>query len=321
MVNTAFLQPSSTPVEDIKKLAYKGQDPLYRMYRTGYERYMAALPVLHADDELLQMKLDISRSVTNNLAQTLRDEWWVTNGIVPAPGQFNRTIIGVESPVIDAAGNLKEKAELIVAKWGDGFTSPIHGHADGLLLEEILFGKIRINQYRVTDPVNRIVRPTVTDIVTQGTFLNTFNKPNPELPERSHYVHSFTSIGYSATLHYIPEHTRDGRDNSFKVEYFDDHFQFHNEDLIRIDSKQGMYLRPGSVVMVRSENVPEYGDHYIVITGKPVMKQHGLRPADFAIESPTNKILDKYHLNNGLILLHLQDEAQAAFHEFHNIQL
>ena len=121
----------------------------------------------------------------------------------------------------------------------------------------------------------------------------------------------------------LPEHTRDGRDNGFTVENFADKTAVLVDDYERITSQQGMHLQNGEVVLVRSSNVPEYGDHYIVVTGHPVMKEHGLRVQDEAIQASEfeTKLLNKFEPIMGLTLLKLNPDAQQMFHEFHGITM
>jgi hypothetical protein len=135
-------------------------------------------------------------------------------------------------------------------------------------------------------------------------------------------VHNFTSIGYSGTLHYLPEHTRDGRDNGFSVEYYENAFGINQHEVTQITAQQGLELKIGDVALVRSQNVPEYGDHYIVITGRPVLKQHGLRPMDVAIHTrhiDAAATLNKFEPIMGLTLLKLNDVAARSFRSFHGI--
>ena len=76
------------------------------------------------------------------------------------------------------------------------------------------------------------------------------------------------------------------------------------------------------MALVRSGTVPQYGDHYIVITGAPVLKPHGLRPQDVAIQAPDVKLLDEYRpLQMGLILLKFEEPAASDFLEFHGIEV
>lgn len=316
-----FLRSSREPLEDLKKLAYPGQPINMRLYREGYEQYMDAMPLLECCNDTLEEDLAQTNVVMKQLAKAIEKDGWTQNEFVPAPGKFNRTILAIQEPVISDTG-ITEMAELVVAQWGDGHSSPIHGHADGYLLEEVLHGKLLVNTYRIVDLGNRIVRPHQTKIVTKGTLIALYTKPIG-INDRRTLVHNFTSIGYTATLHYLPEHTRDGRDNGFFLEVFSDNYTLNSDNVQRITAQDGMHLQNGEVVLVRSSNVPEYGDHFIVVTGHPVMKEHGLRVQDEAVmaSSQDTLLLDQYEPQLGLTLLKLKPEAREAFHDFHGITM
>ena len=316
-----YLVASKTPEKDVELVSYVGQDPRKKMYKSGYEIYFEEMPVLVEDDPLFEQKAYLSKVVMQQLGKRLvqKADWLKTN--VPGVGEFFRNIVAMEPPVL-LDDEVKEGAEFVVAQWGDGFTSPVHGHATGYMHEEVLFGKVLVNSYRMVNPTSTVVRPVKTEIVTEGTFVSEYAPHSEANPfKRQTLIHNFTSIGYSATLHYLPEHVRDGRDNQFTVQHFDDVFSYkEGEDLTQITAQQGFSLKPGDVALVRSSNVPEYGDHYIVITGPVVVKEHGIRPQDTSIAAPkASKILDKYTPIQGLTLLKLNDAAKAYFLEFHGI--
>lgn len=318
-----FLKASNNPLDDINAIAYEGQPIENRMYKQGYEKHFELLPVLTDDDPMLAFKIIQSKAVMNDLAVKLMLDKW-TPTLKPLEGGFNRTILALEAPAISSVGKLKEGQEIVIARWGDGKTSPVHGHADGLLYEQLLFGKMRVNTYRIVDHEKRIARPVETKIFKD--FVNIASSyTRKQEHERSALVHNFTSIGYSASLHYVPEHTRDGRDNKFTVERFEDLLIPSAFDYTQLNAQQGLeQLRIGDVALVRSENVPEYGDHFIVITGRPILKEHGLRPQDIAIHSPSEyarKTLDYFTPIMGLTLLKMSDELATEFREFHGIDL
>jgi hypothetical protein len=324
----SFLTASRNPLDDINQIAYQGQPVERRMYHEGYERFFEAMPVLKDGDEFLSEKIQMSKTVMRHMAENLKQDSWA-HGLQPIMGGFNRTILGIESPTVKADGGLKEGSEIVLARWGDGHTSPVHGHAAGYLHEELLFGKIRVNTYRIVDAKKRIVRPLRTEIFDKpGTIASKYGNQS-ESTERNSLVHNFTSIGYSGTLHYLPEHTRDGRDNGFTVEYFEDRFGINQFEVTQLTAQQGLELKIGDVALVRSQNVPEYGDHYIIITGRPVLKQHGLRPMDVAIHAPTIDAtnsktfsaltLDKFEPIMGLTLLKLNEVHADRFRRFHGI--
>lgn len=103
---------------------------------------------------------------------------------------------------------------------------------------------------------------------------------------------------------------------------FENFYNLNEGDITRIGLKQVMKLRKGEVVLVRSSNVPENGDHFIIITGGLVHKPHGIRPMTEMVSAPnTKQLLDRYKPDeDGLILFHLCDEAQDAFFRYHKIQ-
>lgn len=311
------LKASTTPVEDIKELSYTGQPAHMRMYKSGYEKFFNLMPKLDPYSNTLQRDVKTSQYIMTTLGGILENADWVA--VQPKEGEFNRSIIA-----IGEHEEGKQSPEFVVAKWGNGFTSPVHGHAEGYLHEELITGKMRVNTYRLTNVVSAVVRPVETVIYdkSSSTIASLFTKNEREYYKRQTLIHNFTSIGYSATLHYLTEHTRDGKDNGFAVEYFADTIGLTQADVKRIDAKEGMYLQKGDVVLVRSSNVTEYGDHYIVITGHPIQKEHGFRPQEKAIFAPDGSaLLDTYEEKNGLILLKLLPTAKKAFHKFHDIEM
>lgn len=325
-VLAATLVASRNPKEDIKKIAYEGQPAHMRMYKPGYEEYFETLPaqIEEASD------LFFTQEVMQDLSDRLKEDGWLTKDM---PESFDRTIIALESPEpllsTDYPGGYgkyaflgkklyKEGKELVIARWADGHTSPVHGHSPGYMHEEILTGKMRVNTYRITDRVNRIVRPIFTQIIEPGVFVSKFVDPASVQGEREVLVHNFTSIGESTSLHYLPEHTRDGRDNKFSVEQFKG---VTAENVERITTTQGLYLQKGDVVLVRSTNVPEYGDHFIVVTGYPIMKDHGMRPQEEAVMASIqdSELLDTFTQHMGCTLLKLNAKVTQEFYAFHNI--
>lgn len=317
-----FLKASVTPIAHLDAIAYAGQPATRRQYRGGYEKYFNTLPVLRPADERLQVKIEASNNTMRVLADDLRAAAWPRRDM-PSPGDFDRTIIAIANPTANADGTFKEAEELVVARWGTGFSSPVHGHTAGYLNEQLLFGKLRVNTYRLAHPLGTLVRPVATTIIDGASSIaNMYTNPKIHTHfKRQTLIHNFTAIEPSASLHYLAEHTRDGRDNRFDVVYFEDYYGLNENHFKPITAQEGLYLRDGEVALVRSTNVPEYGDHYIVITGRPVVKEHGLRPQDIAIGAGPNigAVLDDIEPRMGLTLLKLNPAATAAFHSFHGI--
>jgi len=323
MKTTIKMVSSKNPMKDLAAVTYVGQDPTQRMYRPNYESYFDEMPILEDNDAQLKKKVKTSHDIMVSLAEKLKQDDWMKH-IPVGERQFKRTIIAMEAPIYDETGCCikKEGAEFVVAHWGDHFASPVHGHAPGYLHEEILEGKLRINTYRMVRPDSRVVRPVETFIASKGTFASMYNAADSKnVFKRQALIHNFVSIGKSTSLHYVPEHTRDGRDNSFVVEHFEASYNL-DKKVTRLTAQEGLHQPIGTVILVRSSNVPEYGDHFIIITGSSIMKEHGLRPQDKAIQtSSTFTALNKYKPEMGLVLLKLNEEAKQAFLEFHDIKV
>lgn len=320
------LQSSANPIADLDRISYPGQAPTLRQFRPGYDWAMNSLPELNLYDDNLDDNIKVARTVLSELGRELRTADWVNKEIVP--GKFERTIIAIQTPYVGESGGLREGAEIIVAQWGTGFSSPVHGHAIGLMHEQLLHGKIRVNTYRLVDEESGTVRPVKTVIIqkdrTNGVFVHSYAEPSENNRfKRQTLIHNFTALESSASLHFLPEHVRDSRDNTFKVEYFEDVNHLTFKDVFPIDTKQAMYLQKGDVVLVRSSNVPDYGDHYIVVTGPVVEKPWGRRVQDEVIQAPHATILDFYAENDydGVTLLQLFPDTAKRFREFHGITI
>lgn len=111
-------------------------------------------------------------------------------------------------------------------------------------------------------------------------------------------------------------------DQFLKPKYnFEDVFPLHEEDVTRIQGQDGLYLQPGDVVLVRSMNVPQLGEHIIVVTGPPVMKEHGMRPQVASFTTSADTLLKKYQDKVGYTLLKFKYAAKKAFYDFYGITM
>lgn len=316
---------SSTPESDLELVSYEGQPADNRLYHSGYEPFFEAIIDLDemVDRELQEIERAFNKNVTvmDTISHYVNTE--ISDFMPPLDGEFKRTIIGMESPTLDSLGQvIKEGREVVVARWGKGFKSPVHGHSEGMLYENLVRGKMLINLYRIVDLENKIVRPVETILQEPDLIVKNYTPIGThKMYKRESYVHNFEAVEPSVSVHYVPEHTRDGRDNQFKVEHFE--LDYNNTD--QINTEQGLYSAIGDVILVRSENVPQYKDHYIVITGRPVMKEHGMRPQDrvvMASERDTEQLNSgNWKPKNGVILLKLNKEEKRKFHEFHGIKM
>lgn len=316
-----FHLPSSTPEEDLKAIAYEGQPVNNYLYRRGYENLFTMPRIEVAHDK--ERAIDFSVNRLKLIANRIKTDNWLSP---VEDNQFRRTVVGIEKPTVDQKGNvIRENREIVTAEWGKNFSSPVHGHGEGLLFEELLFGKMLVSTYFISDLENKIVRPHTLQLFEADMYGKTTSIANVyvapgthKMHKRESFVHSFKAIEYSASLHIVPEHTRDGRDNTFTVE----HYTLNPENVKQITGLEAMYALIGTVIAVRSINVPEYGDHYIMITGAPIMKPHGLLPMDIEIPAgpQLSEVLDKFTPTNGVILLQLNTEETQNFLNFHNIE-
>lgn len=345
-MNTNFHTHSRNPVAIIESLSRRPDQPAsMRQYMPGFDSWLDMLQILTPDDPDLELKTRVNGAVMKEMALDLSiNAPWIH--IPEFDGQFSRHILAVEEPtynhmdeelaalftldkyqtpdrlteaerfrrnIVPFKTIEREGSELLVAHWGKGFSSPVHGHAPGLLHEEILFGEILVNTYRWDRP--GIVRPVRSDIAKAGTLVSQYSAPDAR-GGRMGLIHNFIAAKPSASLHFVPEHTRDGRDNQYNVEGF----HLLESDVEQITTDRALRLHPGYVALVRSANVPQYGDHFIVITGAPEVKEHGIRPADVAIHAPHMKqLLDEYEPQIGVIILLLKPDVTKEFLEFHHI--
>lgn len=307
---------SKTPLEDIEKVAYEGQPMNRRMYREGYAGILDNMPKLTSREPFFEQRERMATDIMDKVAELVAADPWSVQD-VPMEGGFNRTIIDIEPPV-----DGQEGAEVVVAKWGKGMTTPAHGHADGYLYEGLVHGRMALMRYRMVDPLARIARPWRMDVLEPGVFASRFLESPANGPKRANLLHAFKALTPSVTVHFLPEHVRDARDNRVEVQHFGGWYGLRPDDAQRLTPSQAMAsLRVGDVALVRSRNVEDYGDHYIVITGPVVSKPHGNRHEEVAIEAPDMaEVLDEMP-DQRFILLKLKPEAQNAFLQFHGISV
>ena len=95
-----------------------------------------------------------------------------------------------------------------------------------------------------------------------------------------------------------------------------------NDSFIQLSAEEANnQLKVGDVALVRSENVNDLGDHYIIITGGLVQKDHGIRAEEVSIHAPETKdFLDTIYPINGLTLLKLEPVMACLFLDFHDIK-
>jgi hypothetical protein len=310
---------SKTPAIDLEAAAYEGQPANVRKYESGYEFFFERLndldTIKNDPDNSTFLTAMVNRNIAtlDMLAENISD-YRVSRPI--DDGKFERAVIAIEEK-----REGKESRELVIAEWGKGFASPVHGHSDGFLYEKMISGRILVNTYRIVDLDNKLVRIVESKEYKAGdTIVHTYvPQGTSKKYKREAYVHNFVALEPSVSLHYVPEHTRDGRDNTFIVE----DFTVDETEVVQINGEQGMYSAKGDVILVRSQNVPEYGDHYIIITGAPIQKPHGMRPQERIIAATSaidSSALSSRRPLNGVTLLKLTKKGKRAFYDFHGIK-
>jgi len=110
---------------------------------------------------------------------------------------------------------------------------------------------------------------------------------------------------------------------NYKPQYFEDKFYMDVDDVKQLTTFEANYLPIGEVIMVRSANVTEMGDHFAVISGPIENKEHGVRPQTISIAMSPNGInmLDLFEPKNGVIILKLSSKMRDAFHNFHDARV
>lgn len=300
------MRASRSPLTDLLNIGAH-QAPELRNYTGGYESFMERLPEVYPWED---WKEPIFASVLSELHNTLLQNSLPVN---PGKTKFTREILAIQDNDMSVQG-----AEILMANWGEGHTSPVHGHASGFMFESLLKGKLRVTTYKQVSETT--ARPYKVEIVKPGVFVSQYSGQKTTKHPRPYLIHSFEALEHSVSLHFLSEHSRDGSDNGFKVERFEEFVTLDPQMFTRISSKEGMYLKPGEVVLVRSSNVPEYLDHWIVVTGSPVMKEHGMRVQDHSVPSTASKLLDIYD-DQRLVLLKAKPFLTSLFLNFHKIEL
>lgn len=92
-------------------------------------------------------------------------------------------------------------------------------------------------------------------------------------------------------------------------------------DVAQIDTKEAAYLQIGDVALIRSQNIREIGDHFILVVGAPIKTSIGLRPQTliFNIENMGainyHPLLDGRPYFNGVTILKLKETAKQEFYK------
>lgn len=89
----------------------------------------------------------------------------------------------------------------------------------------------------------------------------------------------------------------------------------------QIDLYKFNHLSEGEVVLVRSSNVSQLGDHYVVIAGPVIQKPHGFRPKVIVFHAYDAHVLNSFQPIDGVIALKLDQEAKELFHWWFGIKM
>ncbi len=332
-----YLEPSADPERALEKLAMAHQPPIRRMYRPGFDDLMREMPAIDA------RSADQSEQVAETVAvlERMRERVMANIGALNIPdippGEFGRIILAVEEPKEE--GNiLIPGTEVVLALWGEGFTSPVHGHAPGYIHEDLLGGAFDVHLYKETgDPRDRkaVYQRTVAQ-TEPGIFYREYVQDHGQ-EKRSALIHNFRARRQSISMHYLPEHVRDGNANRFRVvnnaesapvpsyikqAEFRPGLKLAESDVRRVTKEEVLKeFKVGDVYLVRSENVAFLGPHFVVITGGMVEKPHGKRPQDltFLVPDGEKTPLDNYDWTESLVVLKLEESAKKAFYEHYEL--
>lgn len=340
-----YLKPAADPEAVIQSLAMDHQPPIRRMYRPGYQELMARMPYIDAmradQGPQIAATKEILTEIGTRVTLALQDGSLNLPDI--ANGEFGRVILAIEEPA-RKNGEVVPGAEVVLALWGKGFYSPVHGHAPGFINESLLRGAFDVNLFeRVGGREVRQARYSRTIQQRQpGIFYEEFVQNVGDDP-RSSVIHNFRAIGegVTASLHYLPEHVRDGNANRFNVVNTPESAQIPDyintiphRPGFKLDEGEYKEVEPsdvldkvakeqyGTVYLVRSDNVSFLGVHYVIITGSMTQKIHGFRPQDKTILVPRDEITP---FNNNIIydktvrILELSSEAQKRFYKHYGL--
>lgn len=340
-----YLRPATDPEAVIDSLAMEHQPPIRRMYRPGYQELMGKMPCIDATKHDQGPEIAITKEILAEIG--VRVTRALLDGSLNLPnienGEFGRVILAIEEPTVHGQ-EITPGAEVVLALWGKGFYSPVHGHAPGFINESLLQGAFDVNLFERVGSrdvrqarYSRTIQQREPGIFYEEFVQNVGNDP------RSSVIHNFRAIGegMTASLHYLPEHVRDGNANRFNVVNTPESAPVPNY-INTIPHRPGFELKEGeykevnpqdvlgkvkdkqygTVYLVRSDNVSFLGVHYVIITGPMTQKLHGMRPQDKTILVPHDEVtpLDNDTIHDKTVrILELSPEAQSRFYKHYEI--
>lgn len=316
-----LMKASRRPLELLEELASPTQPPTSRMYRSGFENYLEQMPLIDCRNPNPEREVEVTRKIMSDLALALEKRLPELNLPNIPDGKFGRVILGLEDPK-EGPGGKHPGTEIVLALWGNGFTSPVHGHSTGYIHEALINGSFDVSLYEpVSRPIDRVA--LLDKVIVQskpGTFYSEFVQERGQ-EMRSALIHNFVAREPNTmSLHYLPEHVRDGSANRFTVvgSKLAGDFNVSESALSRVSFDEAMKSNVGDVYLVRSPKVESSKDHYVLISGGLVQKSHGLRPNDIVFPAPKNNPLRNFPTGE-LVLLKLNGSARESFYQHFNV--
>ncbi|GEM_PF-805761 len=318
-----FLRASTQPEAVLPRLL--NPNPLgFTTYRPGFEGYFERIPRMDPTRPYPTEEVEQTRRVLGELAMAVLEREDAMDLPQVEDGKFGRVVLGLEDPSEGEDRVLVPGTEVIIALWGRGFKTPVHGHKVGYLHEALVKGSIDISMYERLRSGRLDARFALFDRTVQqrepGIFCSAFTQDVGQL-ERSAVIHNFAALEPTMTLHYLPEHIRDARGNKFEVvgKKNDREFEVDESNVQRMQLEDFIASNVGDVYLVRSPSVPQYGDHYVLIVGGIVQKPHGMRPDDVLFSAGSGTPLKSYGKDE-LVIFKLSGAARNAFYEHYAIE-
>lgn len=207
-INPRFILPSENLEKDLELLSYPGQNPLLRHFITGWEDILLTFPSFHGlnkPSEIDQAVKDYQRLIRALKKIILTDD---RLDYIAENNTFRRTTIAMESPCIENdkwVGGL----EIVIGQWGVGFHVPPHDHITGFMHEEIIEGTMKYQVYEEVEPGKIKMLSDVT--MGPGIIGSKYYR------KEDNFIHSFTILEPTTTIHVLPGRPRDGKGKQFTV--------------------------------------------------------------------------------------------------------
>jgi len=175
-------------------------------YKSGFEFYMNYIPIIHGkDDPKKAEKLEYIADIISDLAERLMQESWILENWPSPEKMLNRVVLGID----EVTGG-----ELIMVRW-NAIETPIHGHQYGQMIDYLVKGMAEEIEYQIIDEKLRTVEQIGSaEFKSMQVLSNDFHAADTVV-SRGALIHKFIPLKKCITLHYIPEHPRDGRGNLF----------------------------------------------------------------------------------------------------------